>query len=118
MTGERLDRLYPRLLRKLGIEEADEETELLLVDELSDAESELMLYLGVEELEEQFEPKLLELAALCFQRDRRELGESSLKSASYAEGQISQSESYLTPKEFRSGAQEILASLARYRRVS
>lgn len=117
MTGEQLDSLRHKLERKLGLETAEEEVALLLTDELLDAEQELLLYLGAEELEEQFFPKAVELAALYFQRDRKELGESGLKSLSYTEGQISQTEQFLTPKELRSAAAGILDSLARYRRV-
>ena len=118
MTGEQLELLQTRLQRKLGLETAEEDVAMLLCDELLDAESEILLYLGADTLEEQFFPKTVELAALYFQRDRRELGESGLRSASYTEGQISQTESYLTPKELRSGAAAVLESLARYRRVT
>ena len=117
MTGERQELLYARLLRRLGVTEPDEDTELLLGDVLTDAESEIASYLGVTEVEERFEPKLLELAALFFRRDRQELECAGLRSASYSEGQLSQSESYLTPRELRNGVQEILDELARYRRV-
>ena len=117
MTTQQLEILRQKLQRKLGLEEPEEEVTLLLCDELLDAESELMLYLGTDQLDEQFFPKAVELAALYFQRDKRELGDSGLKSASDSEGQVSQMESYLTPKELRSGAMAILESLARYRRV-
>ena len=118
MTAQRQESLYQRLVRRLGLVEPDEETDLLLSDVLSDAEGEIRVYLGVGEVEEQFDGQILALAALFFQRDRRELDSSLLRSVSYTEGQLSQSESYLSPKELQGGVEEILRSLARYRRVS
>lgn len=118
MTRVQTEQALNRLCRRLGLEQPEEEVLLLLEDELLDAECELLLYLGADSLEEQFLSKTVELAALYYQRDRRELENGGLQSASYAEGQISQSERYLTPSEFRSGVAEILESLARYRRVS
>ena len=118
MTAERQEILYARLLRRLGLGEIDEDTQLLLGDVLRDAESEIASYLGVTEVEERFDSKLVELAALFFRRDRQELESTGLRSASYSEGQLSHSESYLTPRELRAGMQEILDELARYRRVS
>lgn len=118
MTEERQEALYDRLVRRLGLTEPDEDEALLLGDVLSDAEAELASYLGVDEVEERFDAKLLELAALFFRRDRQELDSAGLRSVSYSEGQLSQSESYLTPRELRAGMQEILQELARYRRVT
>ena len=118
MTGAQTEQALARLCRRLGMEDAEEDTLLLLEDELLDAETELLLYLGADSLEEQWLSKAVELAALYYQRDRRELEGGGLQSASYAEGQISQSERYLSPAEFRSGVAEILESLARYRRVT
>lgn len=118
MTVQRQEQLYLRLLRRLGIEDPDEDTVLLLTDVLSDAQGEIASYLGVQEVEERFDAKVLELAALFFRRDRQEQESAGLRSASYTEGQLSHSESYLTPKELRGGMQEILEELARYRRVS
>lgn len=118
MTGEQMELALTRLERKLGLEGPEEDTVLLLEDELLDAEGELLLYLGADALEDRFLPKAVELAALYYQRDRGEQGTAGLKSAGYTEGQVSQTESYLTPAEFRSGVAEVLESLARYRRVT
>ena len=118
MTEAQMELALARLLRKVGLESPEEELLLLLTDELLDAEGELLLYLGMDSLEERFLPKAVELAALYYQRDCRELESGGLKSSSYGEGQISQSEQYLSPAEFRSGMTEILESLARYRRVT
>lgn len=118
MTETQTEEALARLKRRLGLESPEEEILLLLGDELLDAEGELLLYLGADALEEAWLGKTVELAALYYQRDRRELEGGGLKAASYAEGQISQSEQYLSPAEFRSGVAEVLESLARYRRVS
>lgn len=113
-----MEQALTQLLRRLRMREPDEEEILLLTDEVLDAEGELLLYLGMDELEERFLPKVVELAALFYERDRHELERSGLKSESYAEGQISQSQTYLSLSEFRSGVAEVLESLARFRRVS
>lgn len=118
MSEERQEALFAKLIRRLGLTDPDEEVQLLLWDVLEDAAAELTAYLGVSEVEERFESKLLELAALFFRRDRQELDSAGLRSVSYTEGQLSHSESYLTPRELRAGMQEILSELARYRRVS
>lgn len=118
MNGAQTEAALARLCRRLGLEAAEEDTLLLLEDELNDAECELLLYLGADSLEEQWLSKAVELAALYYQRDRRELEGGGLQAASYTEGQVSQSEQYLTPAAFRAGVAEILESLARYRRVS
>jgi hypothetical protein len=44
--------------------------------------------------------------------------EDSLKSYSYTEGQVSESSTYLSESEYRSGVAEVLDALARYRTVS
>lgn len=116
MTEEMLGVLLPRLERALHLEEPDEELTILLEDELCDAEGELLLYLGDSELKEVMMPKVVELAAVFYRRDCAE--HAALRGVSYAEGQLSQSETYLTPEDYYSAVQEIVSSLARYRRVS
>lgn len=119
MTAELLEQAAARLARKLSLDaQAAEDEAVTLQDALLEAEWELLLYLGTDELEERFLTKAVELAALLWRRDRREEASAGLKSASYAEGQVSQSESYLSPAEFRAGVAEVLESLARYRRVT
>ncbi len=116
MTDEVLESCLARLQRKLGLEEADEDELLLLQDEVEDAEREVLTYLGCEELESRFLSQVLDLAALYYQKDVAEGG--GRQSYSYSEGQVSESITYLTEAEYRSGVTEILDSLARYRVVS
>ena len=88
----------------------------LLGDELLDAEGELLLYLGWEALDETLMGKAVELAALYYQQDR--MMERGYRSRNYSEGQVSQSDSYLTPDQMRETAEELFRGLARYRRVT
>lgn len=118
MTDTQTEAALARLCRRLGLDNPEEDALLLLEDELNAAEYEILLYLGAAELEDSWLTKAVELAALYYQRDRRELESGGLQSAAYTEGQISQSEQYLTPAALQAGAAEILRSLARYRRVS
>lgn len=109
--------LLERLQRKLFLTDPDSEERALMTDELRDAEGEMLLHLGTDTLDETFYGKLVELAALYYRQDQ--LGEESCyASRSYTEGQVSQSDSYLTPAQLRQAATELLGSLARYRRVS
>lgn len=114
MDGAVLERLLSRLRRKLGLEDADDDTTLLLEDELTDAECELLLFLNRETLPPALEVKLVELAALYYRRDSQEL--HGLKSASYAEGDVSQSESYLTGAEYQEEVDALLSSVRHWRR--
>lgn len=116
MTDERLGILLPRIQRALGLDDPDIDTLTLLEDELRDAEGELCLYLGVSELEEALLPKVTALAAVFYRRDRSLHGD--VKSVSYTEGQLSQSETYLSAADYRSAVAEIEGELARYRRVT
>jgi hypothetical protein len=119
MTEVLLETLMERLLRRLGLnkEELEEETVLFLQDELEAAEQEVLLYLGTDTLESRFTGQVVTLAALFYQRDMAGL-EDSLKSYSYTEGQVSESSTYLSESEYRSGVAEVLDALARYRTVS
>lgn len=116
MTEELLGTLLPRLKRTLRLDVVDDETLELMEDELRDAEGEIMLYLGVKELPDAVFPKVVELAAIFYHRDCAEHPE--LKSVSYGEGQLSQSETYLNAREYRGMVEELVKTLARYRRVS
>lgn len=118
MTEERLEELLPRLIRKLRLESPDEDTMLLLEDELRDAEDGLLLYLGMETLPEQFCTKLVELASVYYQRDACASEYSGEKSRSYSEGDISQSATLATASDYEEAAQRIFASLAAHRRVA
>ena len=110
MNGELLGIALPRLRRSLGLgAEADE----ALADELEGAQEEILRYLNRPELPDYAQSLLVELAGLRYLQSRS----GGRKGESYAEGQLSQSESYCTPGEFRAGADALLRTLAPYRRV-
>ena len=115
MTEEKLDALLVRLIRKLKLSEPDETICDLLTDELMDAESELLLYLNRQELPPGMDGKVVELAALFYRRDSADM--DGLSAASYSEGQVSQSETYLSPAEYRAAVADITRSVAQYRLV-
>lgn len=116
MTEERLEELTGRLTRRLGLDDSDEDVLLLLEDELWGAEGEIRLYLEISEVEEEFDPKLVELAALFYRRDTSEA--EGRASSSYSEGQISQSDTWLGPEEYRDEVNDLLRSLAVRRQVT
>lgn len=115
MTGETRDELLARLVRKLRLEDLDEDLLTLLEDELDDAEAEILLELRMDELEERFFSKLVELAAVYYRQDAVQMGD--VKSHTYTEGKVSESETYFTPDEFKQQERAILNSLKRYRQV-
>ena len=113
MTEERLDELLWRLEQRLKLTQPDEDTVLLLEDFLQDAEAELLLYLNRETLPAAMERKVLELATVYA---RQTLADNpDLAAASYSEGDIKQSETYLTGKDYQAQASEILVSVAHWR---
>lgn len=114
MTTEVLELLISRLTRKLGLDEPESDVLILLEDELCDAEAELLLYLNREELPAAMQSKVVELAALFYRRDITE--EPNLKAASYSEGDVSQSETYMTTAEFQTAVTELLSGIAHWRR--
>lgn len=116
MTEEMIEGLLPRLERKLGLKDTDEEIQLLLVDELLDAEGEILMYLGRSTLEERLLGSVVALAGVFYRRDCAEHPE--LRSMSYTEGQLSESKTFLTAQEYRNARAEVLESLRRYRRVA
>lgn len=116
MTDTVLEQAVERLQRKLRLTDPDSDTLAILNDELVDAEGALLLYLGWEALDETLLGKLVELAALYYQQDRQL--EQGFRSRSYSEGQVAQNDSYLTPDQLQEAAEELLHSLARYRRVT
>jgi hypothetical protein len=114
VTDERREALCQRLVRRLNLEEPDEDVLVLLEDELEDAEAELLLYLNRETLPEALYPKVQELAALYARRDLAD--NPDLCSMSYSEGDTSQSETYLTVKDYRDQEDDLLSSVAHWRR--
>lgn len=117
MTEVLLETLLERLQRKLSLPAPDSEELALLADELSDAEGKLLLYLDVDALEERFHGTVVELAALYYQQDKQS-EDGGYASRSYTEGQVTQSDSYLTPSQLKQAEAEVLERIARYRRVS
>ncbi len=113
MTQERLEDMQERLARRLKLDDADDDLLVMLEDSLTDAEAELLLYLNRETLPEALYPKVQELAAVYA---RESLAENpTLRSASYSEGDTSQSETYLTGADYQAQADDILESVAHWR---
>ena len=105
MTEVLLETLLERLQRKLSLPDPDS------------AEGKLLLYLDVDALEERFHGTVVELAALYYQQDKQS-EDGGYASRSYTEGQVTQSDSYLTPSQLKQAEAEVLERIARYRRVS
>ena len=105
MTEVLLETLLERLQRKLSLPDPDSE------------EGKLLLYLDVDALEERFHGTVVELAALYYQQDKQS-EDGGYASRSYTEGQVTQSDSYLTPSQLKQAEAEVLERIARYRRVS
>lgn len=116
MTEEMQVVAKDKLLHKLSMEDPDSTAMTLLDEELEDAESDLLLYLGWDTLTATMLPKVVALAALYYQRDTA-TASGVVKSSSYSEGNVSQSESYLSPEEYIAAEQKILDSVAQYREV-
>ena len=116
MTDTLLEQAVERLQRKLNLTDPDSDTLALLNDELTDAEGSLLLYLGWESFEENLLGKVVALAALYYQQDR--MMERGFRSRGYSEGQVSQTDNYLTPEQLQEASEDLLHSLARYRRVT
>lgn len=117
MTTELRTRALERLLRKLAIQDPDADTLALLGDVLEDAESALLLYLRWEELKDVLLSKLVELAALYYRRDTSGAASGPVKSRSYSEDKVSQSETYLSAEDYDAAEQALLTGLAKYREV-
>lgn len=113
MTQAELISALPRLRRALG-QLGEHTDDALLQDALETAQEKLLRYLNRDTLPGSAECLLIELAALCHLRNHPGYGR---RSESYSEGQLSQSESYLTPEEFQEGEAALLRALAPYRQV-
>lgn len=109
-----MEELLSRLGRKLGLTEPDAEESVLLYDSMKDAEGELLLYLNREELLPQMEGKVVELAAIFYRRDAQELG--GVKASSYSEGDVSQSQTFATERDYQEAVDALLRSVAHWRR--
>lgn len=113
MTQERKEELLERLVRKLRLEDPDEDVLTALEDDLDDAEEELLLYLNRETLPAAMERKVLELAAIYARQDLAE--NPGVCSFSYSEGDVKQSETYLTGKDYQNQVDELLSGVAHWR---
>lgn len=101
-----------------GLEAAErEKLENWLWSVVRDAANEIMLELNVNELEERFFPKVVDLAAVRFLQAKSAEKTGFVSSWSFSEGQVSESEKYLTQADYDKQAQGILDSLKRYRQV-
>lgn len=80
------------------------------------AESEIMLFLNVDTIETRFDNKVVELAENYYRRDNAP-SKDGVKSASYSEGKLSQSETYITTDDYNSAINNIFDSIRRYRKV-
>lgn len=79
------------------------------------AETDIALYLNTKlPLPDEFIPKIKELAKLKITGDH--LASNQLKARSYQEGEISESETYLTADDIKSRESILLSSLNTYRR--
>ena len=107
MTQAEYNAALSGLSRALGL--GDETDTARLTDVLCAAEESILRYLNREELPGCAQSLLIELAALKYLRT---------DSASYTEGQLSQSESYYTSAEVLEGEAALLRTLAPYRRVA
>lgn len=114
MDAELLNIAQESLRRALGLAE-DEGGTAALTEALAAAEEEICRYLNRDSLPKYAERLLVELAALKYLRTGG--AGAGKKSESYSEGQLSQSESYLSPEELSAGEGALLRTLAPYRRV-
>lgn len=112
--------LAEQLGRRLGLtnEERDQAQDALL-DAVDEAALDLSAYLGYlsDPLPETFYGKVIALGAVYYRRTQQENETDGLKSASYSEGDVSQSETYLTGEAYQQQAERLLSALARYRRI-
>lgn len=120
MTSDQLDMLLTRLQLKLGLglDDPDDDVTAALEADLVEAEGELLLYLGVCRLKEVFYPKLVELAAVYYQRDTAEAGHPGMQDISVTEGNLSQKVTYRSGESWQAQEQAIFHSIARYRVVT
>ena len=114
MTEAQHEKAYAKLIRKLKLTEQSGDDVARLEDALEEAEGALLLYLRWDEMRDVL---LAKLAALYYRRDTAGVTSGGVKSSSYTEDKISQSETYLTTGDYATAEQDILDGLARYREV-
>lgn len=110
MRADVLNFALPRLRRSLGV---GEECDGVLSDKLELAEEEILRYLNRTELPEYAHSLLIELAGLRYLQQQS----AGKKASAYAEGQISQSDTFYSAAEFSDGVDALLRTLAPYRRI-
>lgn len=113
MRAELMELAMPRLRRSLGVAEGDEDA---LTDALAQAAERICRYLNRADVPACAEWLLVELAAARYRH--KDAAHGAVKSESCAEGQLSQSFSYLTPEEQEAAEQKLLETLAPYRQVA
>lgn len=99
-----------RLKRKTGGAVSED----ILKDYLEEAEDMVKLYLNVRVLDGSFASKVVQIAAILYERDN---AEQSVKSESYSEGVVSESTTYLAADDYDRQLEAVLDTLKRYRRV-
>lgn len=117
MTDAQYEEAYAKLARKLKLKGQSPDDVDRLYDTLEEAEGALLLYLRWDEMKDVLLAKLVELAALYYRRDSAGVTSGGVKSSSYTENEVSQSETYLTAGDYATAERDILAGLARYREV-
>ena len=113
MTRHLLNEALTRLSVLLRLEDADADTTLLTAL-LEQAESRVCCYLGRALLPDYALQTVIELATLRYYRTDTAGGK---RSESYSEGELSQSESYLTPQDFAESEAALLRTLSSFRQV-
>lgn len=119
MTAEQLAAQLEQLALRLELTaEQTQARQAALSGALDEAEWELRAYLGYldGELPEAFAPRVTALAELYVRRG--DAGAAGVRARSVTEGNLSQSETYQTAEDWQRQADALLASLARFRRVS
>ncbi|MCD8340648.1 MAG: hypothetical protein LUC87_00645 [Clostridiales bacterium] len=110
--------LLAELAERLGVDAAD----TLLVNCLSDAAAEMQLFLGWTDEEWEgdlpaaIQRKVMQLAALYYQRASQEAANPGVASTSVTEDKLSQSVTYCSADSYTAQEEAIFRSMARYRR--
>ncbi|MCD8368259.1 MAG: hypothetical protein LUC48_09600 [Clostridiales bacterium] len=111
--------LLADLAERLGVDTTD----ALVVNCLSDAAAEMQLYLGWtddewadETLPSAIQRKVMQLAALYYQRASQEAENPGVASTSVTEDKLSQSVTYRSADSYAAQEEAIFRSMARYRR--
>lgn len=110
------EHLLLKLEQKLGLNRPDEDTFNLMVNCMTSAREEMQLYLNCCKIPHSLSGKLVELAAIDFQQAQARSIQNGMKSATYSEGDVSQSVTYMTTQDTQTAKDSVLRSIAHYRR--